>query len=56
MMQHESTGDNMSMLEHTVMSDGSQRHAEMYDGIHRGVLNCMEETHLGEYAYLTLLQ
>jgi hypothetical protein len=55
-MQHESTGDDMSMSEHTVMSDSSQRHAEMYDGIQRGVLTCMEETHLGEYAYFTLLQ
>jgi hypothetical protein len=55
-MQHESTGDDMSMSEHTVMSDSSQRHVEMYDGIQRGVLTCMEETHLGEYAYFTLLQ
>jgi hypothetical protein len=29
MMQHESTGDDMSMQEHTVMSDSSQRHAEI---------------------------
>ena len=26
-MQHESTGDDISMPEHTVMSDSSQRHA-----------------------------
>jgi hypothetical protein len=45
----------MSMLEHTVMSNSSQRYAEMYDGIQRGVLTCMEETHLGEYAYFSLL-
>jgi hypothetical protein len=36
MMQHESTGDDMSMPEHTVMSDSSQRHAKMYGGF-RGV-------------------
>jgi hypothetical protein len=55
-MQHESTRDDMSMLEHTVMSDNSQRHAEMYDGIQRGVLTCGEETHLGEHADTTLRQ
>jgi hypothetical protein len=55
-MQHESTGDDMSMPEHTVMSDSSQRHAEMYGGIQRGVLTCREETHLGEYADVTHLQ
>jgi hypothetical protein len=55
-MQHKFAGDDRSMPEHTVMSDSSQRHAEMYDGIQRGVLTCMEETHLGEYAYFTLLQ
>jgi len=54
-MQHEFAGDDRSMPEHTVMSDSSQRHARMYDGIQRGVLTCMEETHLGEYAYFTLL-
>jgi hypothetical protein len=55
-MQHESTGDDMSMPEHTVMSDSSQRHAEMYGGIQRGVLPCREETHLGEHADVTPLQ
>jgi hypothetical protein len=55
-MQHESTGDDMSMPEHTVMSDSSQRHAEMYGGIQRGVLPCREETHLGEHADTTPLQ
>jgi hypothetical protein len=55
-MQHESTGDDMSMPEHTVMSDSSQRHAEMYGGIQRGVLICREETHLGEYENVTHLQ
>jgi hypothetical protein len=33
MMQHESTGDNMSMPEHTVISDSSQVLAEVYGGI-----------------------
>jgi hypothetical protein len=37
MMQHEYTGDDMSMQEHTVMSDSSQRHAEMYAVGFRGV-------------------
>jgi hypothetical protein len=55
-MQHESTGDDMSMPEHTVMSDNSQRHAEMYDGIHRDVWSCREETHLGEHTDVTPLQ
>jgi hypothetical protein len=56
MMRHESTGDNMSMPEHTVMSDSSQRQAKMYGGIQRDVLPCREETHLGEYADVTPLQ
>jgi hypothetical protein len=56
MMQHESTRDDMSMLEHTVMSDSSQGHDEMYGGIQRGVLPCREETHLGEHADATPLQ
>jgi hypothetical protein len=56
MMQHESTGDDMSMPEHTVMSDSSQRHAEMYGGIQRGIVPCREETHLGEHADVTPLQ
>jgi hypothetical protein len=56
MMQHESTGDDMSMSEHTVISDSSQVHAEMYGGIQRGVLPCREETHLGEHAEATPLQ
>jgi hypothetical protein len=56
MMQHESMGDNMSMPEHTVMSDSSQRHAKMYGGIQRGIVPCREETHLGEHADVTPLQ
>jgi hypothetical protein len=56
MMQHESTGDDMSMSEHTVMRDSSQSHAEMYGGIQRGIVPCREETHLGEHADVTPLQ
>jgi hypothetical protein len=55
-MQHEYAGDDMSMLEHTVVSDSSQRHAEMYGGIQRGILPYKEETHLGEHANVTPLQ
>jgi hypothetical protein len=56
MMQHESARDDMSMTKHTVMRDSSQSHAEMYGDIQRGIVPCREETHLGEYAYFTLLQ
>jgi hypothetical protein len=55
-MQHEYKGDDMSMPEHTVVSDSSQRHAEMYGGIQRGVFLCREETHLGEHVDVTPLQ
>jgi hypothetical protein len=44
------------MPEHTVMRDSSQRHVEMYGGIHRGVLLGREETLLGEHAGATPLQ
>jgi hypothetical protein len=54
-MQHEFAGDDRCMPEHTVMSDSSQRHAEMYGGIQRGVLPGREETHLGEHAGATPL-
>jgi hypothetical protein len=53
MRQHESTGDDMGMPEHTVMSDSSPRRAEMYGGIQRGIVPCREETHLGEHADVT---
>jgi hypothetical protein len=56
MMQHEYTGDDMSMTEHKVISDSSQVHAEMYGGIQRGVLPYIEDTHLGEHAEATPLQ
>jgi hypothetical protein len=56
MMWRESMGDDMSMPKHIVMSDSSQRHVEMYDEIQRGIVPCREETHLGEYAYVTHLQ
>jgi hypothetical protein len=36
MMWHESTGDDMSMPKHIVMSDSSQRNVEMYDEILKG--------------------
>jgi hypothetical protein len=55
-MQHEFAGDDRSMLEHTVMSDSSQRHDEMYGGIQRGVLPGREDTHLGEHACATPLK
>jgi hypothetical protein len=56
MRQHESMGGDMGMPEHTVMSDSSQRHAEMYGRIQRGIVPCREETHLGEHASVTPLQ
>jgi hypothetical protein len=46
----------MNMSEHTMRSGSSQRHAEMYGEIQRGILPCMEEIHLGEYAIVTPLQ
>jgi hypothetical protein len=49
-------GGDMGMSEHTVMSDISQRHAEMYGGIQRGIVPCREETHLGERVGVTPLQ
>jgi hypothetical protein len=48
-MQQEHTGDDMSMQGHTVMSDSSQRHVEICSQIQTNVLDCREETHLGEY-------
>jgi hypothetical protein len=35
------------------VSDSLQGHAEMYGGIHRGVLPCWEETHSGDHADAT---
>jgi hypothetical protein len=55
-MQNEYMGDEMSMLEHTVVSDSSQRHVEMYGGIQRGILPCREETHLKEHVDVTPLK
>jgi hypothetical protein len=55
-MQHEFVGDDMSMPEHTVMSDSSQRDVEVYGEIQRGIVPCREETHLGEYVDFTPLQ
>jgi hypothetical protein len=56
MMHHESTRDDMSMLEHTVISDSSQVLVEMYGGIQRGVLLSREETHSGEHVDTTPLK
>jgi len=56
MMQQESTGDDTSMQENTMVSDSSQRHAKMYSGIHRGVLVCRKETHLVEHGDVSPLQ
>jgi hypothetical protein len=57
MMLQEYTGDYMSIQEHTVVSDSSQRYAKVYSGIQRGVLACREETHLVEHGdFSPLLQ
>jgi hypothetical protein len=56
MMLQEYTGDYMSMQEHTVMSDSTQRHAEVYGRIQRDVLDCREETHLVEHGDSSPLQ
>jgi hypothetical protein len=37
-MQHEFAGEDMSMPEHTVMSDNSQRNVEIYGGNRRGIV------------------
>jgi hypothetical protein len=46
----------MSMQEHTVVSDSSQRHVEMYSGIQVDALDCREETHLVEHGDSSPLQ
>jgi hypothetical protein len=56
MMQMEYTGDDMSMQGHTVISDSSQRHVEICSRIQMDVLDCREETHLGEHADVTHVQ
>jgi hypothetical protein len=56
MMLQGYTGDYLSMQEHTVVSDDSQRHAEVYSEIQRGVLMCREETHFGEHVDASPLQ
>jgi hypothetical protein len=55
-MQQQYVGDDMSMQGHTVRSYSAQRHAEIYNQIQTDVWDCKEETHVGEYAYFTLLQ
>jgi len=39
-----------------MMSDSSQRDAEIYGGSRRGIVPCREETHSGEYGDVTPLQ
>jgi hypothetical protein len=56
MMLQGYTGDYLSMQEHTVVIDDSQRHAEVYSEIQRGVLMCREETHFGEHVDALPLQ
>jgi hypothetical protein len=56
MMQHESTGDDMSIPEHIIRSDNSQRHAEIHSQFQTDVSVCREDTHLREYADVTPLQ
>jgi hypothetical protein len=56
MMLQVYTGDYLSMQEHTMVSDDSQRHAKVYSEIQRGVLMCREETHFGEHVDAPPLQ
>jgi hypothetical protein len=46
----------MSMPQHTMMSDSSQRDVKVYGGIRRGIVPCREETRSGEYVDVTPLQ
>ena len=39
-----------------MVSDSTQRHAEVYSGIQRDVLDCREETHLVEHGGFSPLQ
>jgi hypothetical protein len=56
MMLQEYTGDYLSMQEHTMVSDDSLRHAEIYSEIQRGVLTCREGTHFEEHVDASPLQ
>jgi hypothetical protein len=56
MLQQEYIGDYMCMQEHTVVSDSTQRHAEMCSEIQMDVLDCREETHLVEHGDVSPLQ
>jgi hypothetical protein len=49
MILQEYTRDYISMQEHTVVSDSSQRHVEVYSGIQRDALDCWEEMYLVEH-------
>jgi hypothetical protein len=55
-MQQGYTGDDMSMQGHTVMSDSSQRHAEIRNRIQMDIFDCREETHLGGHVDASPLQ
>ena len=56
MTLQEYTRDYMGMQEYTVVSDSTQRHAEVYGGIQRDVLDYREETHLVEHGDESPLQ
>jgi hypothetical protein len=56
MMLHVYTGDHMSMQGHIVMSGSSQRHIEVYSGIHGDTLDCREEMYLVEHGDSSPLQ
>ena len=55
-MLQEYTRDYMGMQEFTMVSDSTQRHAEVYGGIQRNVLDYREETHLVEHGDSSPLQ
>jgi hypothetical protein len=46
----------MSMQGHIVMSGSSQRHIEVYSGIHGDALDCREEMYLVEHGDSSPLQ
>jgi hypothetical protein len=56
MLRQEYTRDYMIMQEHTMVSDSSQRHAEMCSGIQVDALDCREDTHLVEHGDSSPLQ
>jgi hypothetical protein len=56
MMLQVYTGDHMSMQGLIVMSGNSQRHIEVYSGIHGDALDCREEMYLVEHGDSSPLQ